>query len=47
MPTKELVCLNCDCHFTVKTQRGFDVNFCPHCGGEICSDDGNDYSDDE
>jgi predicted RNA-binding Zn-ribbon protein involved in translation (DUF1610 family) len=44
---KEFFCLECDCHFTVTMQKGYTVEYCPACGSEICSDDCNDYEDDQ
>jgi predicted RNA-binding Zn-ribbon protein involved in translation (DUF1610 family) len=43
---KEFSCLECDAHFIIVMEKGFEVNYCPNCGEEICADDCNNYEDD-
>jgi Zn-finger nucleic acid-binding protein len=47
MPKREFICFDCDCNFTVTVPRGYDVQYCPACGGEISQDECNDLEDDE
>lgn len=47
MPTKELLCWNCDVTFTVKLPKGHEVGYCPVCGEPMESDnDSIEFEDD-
>lgn len=47
MPKKEFICFDCDGHFTITSPKGYEVLYCPFCGGELCQDDCNDYEDED
>ncbi len=39
---KEMFCIECDAHFTINMERGFEIKFCPNCGEAMSQDDVND-----
>lgn len=41
----EMECLDCDNYFTVKSETGDPVKFCPFCGAELSELDSNEYDD--
>lgn len=45
MAKKEIVCLECDAHFTIKMESGFEIKYCPHCGEELEMDHSIDIED--
>ena len=47
MPKKHSYCEECDVEFSVSYQKGFTVEYCPHCGSEIDQDWASTDEDDE
>jgi len=47
MARKEYACFSCDTHFTIKTESGEPVKFCPFCGEDLEIEDGNDFEDED